>query len=150
MKEDKDKKTEDWLRSFSLRPAPPVLKEKILHSVSHKKRSSSVITPWFGKGFLATLILLIVVIAVDAAVSSTQIKRLSSLLGIHQEPTFAQEEEWSLLKEIIWDPLDASGNTAKQKLYERREKSETNKRQPGWRKILEEEFDYDENTKNLP
>ena len=115
MKKASDQKTEDFLKTFFIKPAPSGLKEKILHSVLQKKQSSSVITPWLWKGFVVTLILLIVVIAVDANVSSTQINRLSSFLDIPQEPTSAQEEEWSMLKDIIWEPLDSSGKVEKKK-----------------------------------
>jgi hypothetical protein len=150
VKEDKDKKTEYWLKEFTFKPVPSGLKEKILHSISHKKRSFPVITPWLGKGFVATLILLIIVITVDATVSSTQINRLSSILGIPQEPASQQEEEWSMLKDIIWEPLDPSENNARKKFYTLGEDNQINKRQPEWREILEEEFESHENTKNFP
>lgn len=150
MKKDNDRKTEDFLKTFSLKSAPPGLKEKILHSALHKKQTSPVITPLLWKGFVATLILLIIVIAVDATVSSTQYDRLSSFLGTPQASSATQEEEWSMLKDIIWEPLDLAGSAAKKKFYDLREDNEINKRQPEWREILEEEFENHENTKNLP
>jgi hypothetical protein len=150
MKKENDKKIEDFLKIFAYKPAPPGLKEKILRSALQRKQSSPVITPFIWKGFVTTLILLIIVMAVDATVSSNQNGHLSSFLDLPQESSDRQEEEWSMLKDIIWDPLDKSENAAKKKFYTLREDSEINKRQPEWREILEEEFEYHESTKNLP
>ncbi len=150
MKKENDKNIEDFLEMFDLKPAPPGLKRKILQTAQSRKPSSPVNSPSLLKGFITTLILLSIVIAVDAAVSSYQNDRLYSFLDLPRESSASQEEEWSLLKGIIWDPLDTSGNTTKKRFYAGREISEMDKRQHGWREILEEEFDYHENTKNLP
>jgi len=150
VKKDNDQKTKDFLKAFSLKPAPPGLKEKILHPVPRRKKPPHTITPLLWKGFVATLILLILVIAVDATVSSNQNNRLSSFLDRPQESTAAQEEEWSMLKDIIWEPLDSPSKVEKKKFYTLREDREINKRQLEWKEILEEEFEYNESTKNLP
>ncbi len=142
MKKENDKRIEDFLKTFSLIPAPPGLKGKILHSTLHKRQSSPVLTPFLWRGLAGTLIFLIIVIAVDATISSSQYNRLTTFLKLPQESTAAQEEEeWSMLKNIIWEPLDSSGNTEKKKFYNLRKNSEINKRQLQWREILEEEFE---------
>lgn len=149
MKKDYGQKTEEFLKTFSLKPAPHGLKKKILLAALQRKQSSPAITPLFWKKFVATLILLIIVIAVDATVSSMQNNRFSSILDIPQDLSAAQEEEWSMLKDIIWKPSDSSREVEKKKFCALREDKEIKKRQTEWRKILEEEFEYHESTKNL-
>jgi hypothetical protein len=141
MKKETDKETKDFLKTFSLKPAPQGLKEKILDSTMQKKKTNHVMTVFLWKGFVSCLFLMIIVIAVDATVSHSQKNRFSSFLDKPQESSDKQEEEWSMLKEIIWDPLDGQANTVKKKFYGLHGKSEKNTRQLKWRESLEKELE---------
>jgi hypothetical protein len=141
MKKETDKETEDFLKTFSLKPASQGLKEKILDSTIQKKKTNHVMTVFLWKGFVSCLFLMIIVIAVDATVSHSQKNRFSSFLDKPQESSDKQEEEWSMLKEIIWDPLDEQANTVKKKYYGLQGKSKKNTRQLKWRESLEKELE---------
>ena len=136
-----NKETEDFLATFSLKSTLPGLKEKILEGALQRQKPNHIMTASLWKGFVGCLFLLIVVIAVDVTVSGSQNNRFSSFLDKPQESSDKQEEEWSMLKEIIWDPLDEQANTVKKKYYGLQGKSEKNTRQLKWRESLEKEFE---------
>lgn len=98
-------------------------------------------TAFLWKGFVSCLFLLIIVIAVDVTVSGSQNNRFSSFLDIPQKSSDKQEEEWSMLKDIIGEPLDSTENAAKKKFYGTQEKSKINERNLLWRESLKEEFE---------
>ena len=136
-----NKKTEDFLGKFSCKTAPPGLKDKILEGALKKQKSNQIMTAFLWKGFVSCLFLLIIVIAIDTTVSGSQNNRFSSFLDIPQESSDKKEEEWSMLKDIIWEPLDSSENAAKKKFYGTREKFKKKARLSEWRESLEKEFD---------
>lgn len=141
MKRENNKKTEDFLRTFSLKTAPPGLKEKILAGALQKRNANNGMTTFLRKGFMGCFILLFIVIAVDATISRAQNRRFSSFLDKHQESASNAEEEWSMLKDIIWEPLDSTKNAVKKKFYGTQEKSKKKGRLPEWRESLEKEFE---------
>ena len=140
MKRENNKKTEDFLKDFSFKPAPSALKDKILTNAQKKQKSNHVMTAFLWKGFVGCLFLLFIVIVVDATISHTQHKRFSLFLDKHQESSDKQEEEWSMLKDIIWEPLDSTENAIKKKFYRLSEKPGKRGRLPEWRESLEKEF----------
>ncbi len=141
MKKENNKKTEDFLKDFSFKPAPSALKDKILINAQKKQKSNHVMTAFLWKGFVGCLFLLFIVIVVDATISHTQHKRFSLFLDIHQESSDKQEEEWSMLKDIIWEPLESTENEVKHRFYSSQEKSKINERNLEWRESLEKEFE---------
>ncbi len=136
-----NKQTEDFLRMFSLKPSPPGLKEKILDDTLQKQNSNHARTAFLWKGFVGCLFLLFLVIVVDAAISKAQKNRFSSILDTPQESLNTQEEEWSMLKEIIGETLGSSENALINKFYVMQEKSKNKRRQLEWRESLEKEFE---------
>ena len=90
---------------------------------------------------MGCLLMLIFVIAVDATISGAQNRRFSSFLDKHHESTGNTEEEWSMLKGIIWEPLDSSENAVKNRFYDSEEKSKKKGRRAEWRESLEKEFE---------
>ena len=141
MDERNNKKTEDYLTTFSLKTVPPGLKEKILEGALQRQKPNHIMTAFLWKGFVSCLFLLIVVIAVDVTISGSQNNRFSSFLEIPQKSSDKQEEEWSMLKDIIGEPFDSTENAAKKKFYGTQEKSKNNERNLLWRESLEEEFE---------
>ena len=140
MKKENNNKTEDFLKGFSLKPAPPALKEKILDGALQKRNSIHEVTTFLSKGFVGCLLLLFVVIAVDATISHAQNRRFSSFIDEQQEPLDKTEEEWSMLKDI-WEPLDSDDNTIKFKFFGFQKKTETEARLPERRESLEQELE---------
>lgn len=141
MEKENNKDAEDYLGTFSLKPAPPGLKDKILDGALQKGKSNNGMTTFLWKGFVGCFILLFIVIAVDATITQSQNRRFSSLLGKQQESTDNSEEEWSMMKDIIWEYSDSTKNKAKINFYTLLEKSKNKRRQHEWRESLEEEFE---------
>ncbi len=141
MKKKNDIETEKLLAAFSHKPTPPGLKEKILDGALQRQNSNHVMNAFLWKGFVGCLMILIFVIAVDATITKAQNKRFSSMLDGHQESTGNVEEEWSMLKDIIWEPLGSNRSEAKMKFYDLLENSKNKTRQPEWRESLKEEFE---------
>jgi hypothetical protein len=141
MKTKNDTETEKFLASFSLKSSPSGLKEKILDGVLQKQHPNHVMNAFLWKGLVGCLLTLCFVIAVDATISDAQNRRFSSLLDKPQESNGKTQEEWSMLKDIIWEPLDSSENNAKKKFYGAQEKSEKKGDLSEWREFLEKEFD---------
>ena len=141
MTEENNKKTEDFLGGFSLRNAPPDLKEKILDRALQKRKTNHEMTTFLRKGFVGCLILLIIVIAVDATITRAQNRRFSSFLDEQQATTDKAEEEWSMLEDIIWEHTESAKSEAKIKFYDLLKKKKKTRRQPEWRESLEKEFE---------
>lgn len=149
MKNDSERKTEDFLKTFSLKPAPLGLKEKILDQIPQRKKISPVMTPFLWKGFMGCMLLLMGVLVVDAAVSKTQSKRIQTFFKKSTAPHVMRGEDWILLEEIIGEPLDSLQNNAGNVVFTLEEKGEKIKHYPKEIDVLEEEFGYYENTKNF-
>ncbi len=141
MKTENNKETEDFLSTFSLKTGPPRLKEKILDGVLKKQKADQGLTLFLRKGFIGCLLILILVIAIDGVITGVQNRRISSLLGKHQESTDKNEEEWSVLMDIIGEPFDSHKNAIGKMLSRFPEKSGTWRRLPEWRESLEKEFE---------
>lgn len=141
MEKGNNKKTEDFLGTFSFKSGPQGLKGKILDGVLKKRESDQGMTIFFWKGFVGCLLMLIFVIAVDATITHAQNKRFSSFLDKQQETNEKSEEEWSMLKDIIWEPIESTNNIVKKKLYGSQEKSKKKGGLQEWRKSLKEEFE---------
>jgi len=140
MKRENNNKTENFLKVFSFKPAPPALKEKILDGALHKRKSIHEVTTFLSKGFVGCLFLLFVVIAVDATISHAQNRRFSSFVDKQQESTGNAEEEWSMLRDI-WEPLDSNENAVKFKFFGQQKTSEKEGRLAERRESLEREFE---------
>jgi hypothetical protein len=98
-------------------------------------------TAFLWRGLVGCLLLLAIVVAVDATISHAQHKRFSSFLDQPQESSHRQEEEWSMLQDIIWEPYDSSRETVKKTILKRAITSQNDKRQQEWRETFEEEFE---------
>jgi len=141
MEKRNNKDTEDFLGLFSLKTAPPGLKEKILDGALQKQKSDQGMTIFLRKGFVGCLLALSIVIAVDATISGAQNRRFASFLDKQQNLVDKTEDEWSMLKDIIWDTFDPSDNAVKKKFYGSKEKSINKGRLSEWRESLEKEFE---------
>lgn len=140
MEKEKNKDTEDFLKEFSLKPAPPALRDKILQN-AYGKRGSNHVMAVLWKGIAVCLFLSILVTAVDAALSRAQHKRLWSFRDEHQEISGRQEEEWSILKDIIGEQPDSPNLVLKIALSEREETNQRQERRMEWREIFKEELE---------
>jgi hypothetical protein len=142
MKNGNSMETEDFLGTFSLKTAPTGLKEKILDGVLQKQKSDHGMTVFLRKGFAVCLLMSIFAIAVDAAITQAQNRRFSSLLDRQQKSIGNGEKEWSMLKDIIWEPLDSTKSVVRGKFYGTYIKTEKKKRRlPEWRESFEKEFE---------
>jgi hypothetical protein len=141
MEKRNNKKTEEFLGMFSLKTAPPGLKEKILDGALKKHKSNQVMSAFLWRGFVGCLLILSIVFVVDATITRAQNRRFSSFVDKQQGSTGKAEEEWSMLKDIIWEPLDSTENVVRKKFYGSREKSEKKGRLVEWRESLEKEFE---------
>jgi hypothetical protein len=136
-----NKKTEDYLGAISFKTAPPGLKEKILDGIHQRQTSNHVMSTFLWKGFAGCLILLFIVIAVDATITQAQNRRFSSFVDIRQESTGHGEEEWSMLREIVWEPLDSTKNIVRNRFYGTHKNTEKKGRHTEWRESLEKEIE---------
>lgn len=141
MKKEIDKKTENFLKAFSLRPAPQDLKEKILDSTIQKKKTNHVMTPILWKGLVGCLFLLVLVLAVDAGFSKIQSERINSITGLSKTPPAETTDDWTMLRDILWEPLDSTGDTGMAKFYALQKKKGEIARQLEWRESLEKELE---------
>ena len=140
MEKKKNKDTEDFLKEFSFKPAPPALKDKILEN-AYGKRGSNHVIPVLWKGIAVFLFLSILVIAVDAALSNAQQNQLSSFLDKQQDSSEIQEEDWSMLKDIIGEPVDSPSLALKRAIAKREKTNQYQERRTEWREILEKELE---------
>jgi len=140
MEEEKNNDTEDFLKEFSLRAVPPALKEKILEN-DYGKRGSNHVIRMLWNGVAVCLVLSIIVIAVDAAISRVQQNQLSSFLDKQQDSIEKQEEDWSMLKDIIGGWVDSPSLNLKRALAEREKTNWDKERRNEWREILKEELE---------
>jgi hypothetical protein len=141
MEKGNNKKTEDFLHTFSLKPAPETLKEKILHYSHRPHKSSETRAVAFRNGLAVCGVLLISVIAIDATITHFQNKRFSSIFQKGQESIDLTEEEHSLIREIIGEFSGSTKSGVNLKLYNQWEKREGKKRPTGWRESLEKEIE---------
>lgn len=141
MKKEPDKKTENFLQSFSLRPPPQNLKEKILDSAIQKKKINHVMTPILWKGLIGCLFLLVTIFAVDAEFSKKQSERINSMAGLSKTPPVETSDAWSMLPEVFWEPSDSYKDTGRKKYYALRKKRGITTRQHEWRESLEKELE---------
>ena len=140
-KGNNNKEVEDFLGNFSLKTGPPTLKEKILEGVHHKQKSDMGMTVFLRKGFIGCLLILIFVIAIDAAITGAQNRRISSLLDKRQESTDKNEEEWSILKDVVGEPFDSNKYVTGKMLSGFLEKSGTGERLLEWRESFKKELE---------
>lgn len=94
-------KAEEFLKDFSLKPAPPELRAKILARAVQRQREVQVMTPFFWKGFLVCTVLILIFLGVDASLSKAQQNRIDSFFKRTMVSEPAQNEEWLSLGEII-------------------------------------------------
>ncbi len=141
MKKENNKEIEEFLSTFSLKTGPPTLKNKILEGVHHKQKSDLGMTVFLRKGFIVCLLILTFVIAIDAAITGAQNRRISSLLDKRQESTDKSEEEWSILKDIIGEPFDSNKYVMGKILSGFLEKSGTGEHLPEWRESFKKELE---------
>jgi len=141
MKKENNKNPEDFLRTFFLKPAPPGLKDKILDNAIQKKKTNHVMTPILWKGLMGCLFLLIIVLAVDAGVSKIQSNRINNITGMSKIPSAETRDDWTLLHDVLWEPLDSTGDTGKAKFHALQKKKGKITRQLEWRESLEKELE---------
>lgn len=141
MKKETDKETEDFLKTYSLKPPPEGLKEKILVGIQHKKKTDHVMTPILWKAFAGCVFLLVLVLAVDAGVSRMHSKRINRMTGLVKIPPAETTEDWSVLHDILWEPLDSSQETGREKYYAIQKSREITTRPQEWRESLEKELE---------
>jgi hypothetical protein len=141
MTKKRDEEVENFLKEFSLKPAPPAMKNKILENTLRKRESNHMISPLSWKGLAGCLFLLILVIAIDAAISHYQHKRFSSYLNKQQDTSRKQEEDWSLLKDIILESLGTSREGVKAVFFRSEDRERNKKRQKEWKESFKEEFE---------
>ncbi len=139
MKKEYDNKIEEMLKTFSLKAPPPGMKEKILERTWQRKKTTSVMASFHRKGIVGCLILLIVIFAVDAAVSRTQNDQMFFYLDKSEESSYQQDEEWSMSEDIIGKPPIKSQIARRKRPSAFWEKRETIKRLTGWMEAFEEE-----------
>jgi hypothetical protein len=141
MKKENNEKTEDFLRTFSLKPAPPKLKDRILVNAIQRKKSTHVMTPLLWKGLVGCLFLLIIVLAVDAGLSKIQNERYISITGMPKTPPDEATDDWTMLHDILWEPLVSAKDTGKEKFNAFLKKRGKKMRRPEWRESLEKEWE---------
>ncbi|UCE40775.1 MAG: hypothetical protein JSV17_15215 [Candidatus Aminicenantes bacterium] len=141
MEKGNNKKTEEFLKRFSYKVAPSAMKEKILSNALRRHKTNQVKAAFLRKGFAGCLLTLSIVIAVDATITQAQNRRFSSFLDNKQEAAEKAKEEWSMIKDIIWGPLDSSDNIMKKKFLGTQKIIEKKGRLPEWRESLEKEFE---------
>jgi hypothetical protein len=141
MEQENNKQTEKLLEAFSLKPAPPSLKEKILVHARQKHKTNNVKIAYWWKGLAACCVLMIFVIVIDVAVTYVQNKRISSIYQKEQESIALSEEERSLIRDIIGEFSGSAESSTKSKLFLSLEKKNDKRRQPEWRISLEKEIE---------
>lgn len=140
MKKENEKQVEEFLEGFSFKPAPSMLKEKILNTALKRQKTNHVMTEFLWKGLAGCLLVLIFVIFIDATITHTQNKRFASILHKQQESIDITEEEHSIIREIIMDFTDSTKSEANVKFYDFLKKQKKIRRQLERRKFLEEEL----------
>ncbi len=141
MKKENNKKTEDFLEDFSFKPAPSILKGKILGYSRQRQKTNHVRVAFLWKGLVGCVLLLILVIAIDAAITHAQNKRFSSILQKEQESIEITGEERSLIKDVIGEFSDSTKSDASIKLYDFLGKKKNKRRQTEWREYWEKEIE---------
>lgn len=149
MQKGDNKQTEDFLRMFSLRPSPPVLKEKILLETRKRQNSHAMTNSFLWRGLVGCLLLLIFVIAIDAAITRSQNKRLTFFVHKEQESSVFTEEELSLIKDIIGEFSSTTKSETIMNPYHLLDKKKKERRQNEWRESFKKEMEKDEITKDL-
>jgi hypothetical protein len=141
MHEENNKRTEKFLKNFSFKPAPSALKRKILNDVLQLQKMNQVKAVFLWKGLVGCLLLLIFVMAIDAALTHTQNKRFSSILHKEQESIDITEEERAMIEDIMGEFLDSIKIEAKTNLHYFPEKTKKRRRQTEWRESLIKEIE---------
>jgi hypothetical protein len=86
---DQDK-AEEFLKGFSLKPAPPRLRAKILTRAVQERKAARVMTPLLWKTVLGCSILTLIFSGADKAISKSQQSRMDSLF---KEPTVSRPDQ---------------------------------------------------------
>jgi hypothetical protein len=141
MKKENDKWAEKFLGKFSFKPAPSMLKQKILSHALQRQKTNHVMTAHLWKGLVGCLFFLIFVLVVDATITHSQNKRFASILQQQKDSRSLTEEERSIITEIIMDFSDSTKSEAKIKFFGLRKKKKNTRREWDRRKSFEEELE---------
>lgn len=92
---------ERWLRSITLKPAPPGLREKVLKAAARSREDAAWTTPLLRRWSAACAAIVLVVSVADGLLSRAQRSRLT-VLGGGPRPTIVRpDDETNVLAEVL-------------------------------------------------
>ncbi len=92
---------ERWLKSITLKPAPPGLREKVLKAAARRRAEASWTTPLLRRWLAASAAVVLVVSVADGLVSGAQRSRLMALGGGPRPSIVRPDDETKVLAEVL-------------------------------------------------
>ncbi len=101
MKDTGSSSFERWLRSVTLKPAPPGLRDKVLKAAARRREEAAWTTPLLRRGLAACASIVLVVSVADGLVSGAQRSHLMALGGGPRPSIVRSDDETKVLAEVL-------------------------------------------------
>jgi len=139
MKNQNDQKIEDFLSSFSRKPAPPALKGKILHKAQRERAETRIMTSGLWKVVLCCTTCILLFLLLDTIISYHQKKIIASLVGIQPITQVQKQNDFvlRLVRLLYMSPETENMAWLKGRLL-RKHKSDRNSRVDEFLRLKEE------------